>query len=71
MEAIEFIRNYKNYLTEIESVVRPEYIKVVEVLKEIDPHDLVGPDTWFNTEINAKGFVWNLFLTENKKFTTN
>jgi hypothetical protein len=64
MEAIEFVANYENYLTEIEQVVKPEFLPVIEKLRAIDPHDLVRPDTWFQGSANARGYVWLLFLKE-------
>ena len=66
MEAIEFVANYENYLSEIEQVVRPEYHPVIEKLREIDPHDLVRPDSWFQGSANARGYVWLLFLKEKR-----
>ena len=67
MDAIEFVNNYENYLTEIEQVVKPEYQPAIERLRKNDPHDLVRPDTWFQGATNARGFVWALFLQEFKK----
>ena len=64
MEAIEFVANYENYLTEIEQVVKPEFYPVIKKLREIDPHDLVRPDSWFQGSANARGYVWLLFLKE-------
>ena len=67
MDAIEFVSNYENYLSEIEQVVKPEYQPAIERLRENDPHDLVRPDTWFQGSSNARGYVWMLFLQEIKK----
>ena len=67
MDAIEFVSKYENYLTEIEQVVKPEYQSAIERLRENDPHELVKPDTWFQGENNARGYVWSLFLQEIKK----
>ncbi len=64
MEAIEFVTKYEQYLTEIEQVVKPEYLPVIEKLRDIDPHDLVRPDAWFQGSANARGYVWSLFLKE-------
>ena len=64
MEAIEFVANYENFLAEIEQVVKSEYHPVIEKLREIDPHDLVKPDSWFQGSANARGYVWMLFLKE-------
>ena len=67
MDAIEFVVNYENYLTEIEQVVKPEYLPIIKELKEIDPHDLVRPESWFQSESEARGYVWSMFLRELKK----
>ena len=67
MDAIEFVANYENYLAEIEQVIKPEFLPIIEQLKENDPHDLVTPDTWFQGSTNARGFVWSLFLREIKE----
>ncbi len=67
MDAIEFVSNYENYLSEIEQVVKPEHYPVIERLRENDPHDLVRPDTWFQGAANARGYVWTLFIQEIKK----
>jgi len=58
MDAIEFVSNYKTYLSEIEQVVKPECHSVIGKLRELDPHDLVRPESWFHTETNARGYVW-------------
>jgi len=64
MEAIEFVSNYQNYVTEIEQVVRPEYHSVIGKLKGMDPHDIISPESWFMTKSHARGYVWSLFLKE-------
>lgn len=62
MDAIEFIRNYPAYIKELEEVVKPELINVVDELKNTDPHDLISPDVWFVSETQARGYVWSLFI---------
>jgi hypothetical protein len=62
MEAIEFINNYNSYLEEISQVIKPELQTILGELKEIDPHDLIKPEGYFNSESHAKGYVWSLFL---------
>jgi hypothetical protein len=47
MDSIIFIRKYEAYLNEIQKVVKPEYQSVIDDLLQIDPHDLITPDTWF------------------------
>ena len=64
MDSIEFIVNYKSYLAEIEQVIRPEYQPALDRLKEMDPQDLITPATWFQGAVNARGFVWSLFIKE-------
>jgi len=59
--------NFEKYLTEIEQVVKPEYIPIIEQLKETDPHDLLRPEAWFQSESEARGYVWTMFLKEVRK----
>jgi hypothetical protein len=62
MDAIEFIKNYKGYVEEIELVIKPEYQSIVTKLKDTDPHDLIVPDSWFVSDRSARGYVWSMFL---------
>ena len=67
MDAIQFVGNYEDYLNEIEQVVKPELLPVIEQLRQEDPHDLVKPDSWFPNEMAARGFVWTLFINQKRK----
>ena len=67
MDAINFIRNYQYYLEEIENVAKPEFLPILKELKEMDPHDLIRPDTFFTSESDARGFVWTMFLRQVRK----
>ena len=67
MEAIEFVMNYETYLNEIEQVVKPEYAPIIERLRANDPHDILRPESWFQSESAARGYVWTMFLRECKK----
>ena len=67
MDAFEFICNYYMFLEEIEQVIKPELLPVLEELKETDPHDLITPETWFVNTNQARGFVWSLFLQHVRK----
>ena len=67
MDAIEFIRNYPKYISELEIIVKPELMHVLDELKNEDPHYLVGPDVWFVSETQARGYVWSLFLKKCKE----
>ena len=62
MEAIWFINNYEYFIDEIQSVIKPELLPIIEELKATDPHDLVRPDSWFQSESDARGYVWGLFI---------
>lgn len=62
MEAIEFIIKYPKYLEEIDLVIKPELLPVLQELKDTDPHNLITPDIWFVSETQARGYVWSLFL---------
>ena len=68
MDAITFVKNYTDYLDEISQVIKSELQPILNELRELDPHDLVQPDSWFNTESEAKGFVWKMFLKRVKKY---
>lgn len=67
MDSIIFIRKYETFLNEIQQVVKPEYQSVIDELRQIDPHDLIRPDSWFIDETSARGLVWKLFLLKVKK----
>lgn len=62
MDSIHFVINYPAYLDEIQMVIKPELQPVINSMREIDPHDLITPETWFPTENSAKGLVWELFV---------
>ena len=66
MDAIQFIRNYSGYIKELEEIVKPELLPVLEDLKNKDPHHLISPDVWFVSETQARGYVWSLFLRKCK-----
>lgn len=38
MDAIEFIQNYPGYVSELEEIVKPELLPVIDELKSTDPH---------------------------------
>ena len=69
MDAIGLINNYVLFLEEISRVIKPELLPVIDQMKDIDPHDLVQPNTFFLNEDHARGFVWNIFLTRAKKYS--
>jgi hypothetical protein len=67
MKTIEFVTNYESYVKEIEAVVRPEFKPIIQKILEIDPHDLITPDSYFEGENDAKGLVWKIFMKKAKK----
>ena len=67
MDAIEFIEKIRALSGEIGSVIRPELFPLVDELRTTDPHDLVTPETWFPTENDARGLIWNIFVKRAKK----
>lgn len=67
MKAIEFVTNYETYVKEIESVVRSEFKPIIQKMLEIDPHDLITPESYFEHESDAEGFVWKIFIKKAKK----
>ncbi len=69
MDALEFIGKYGNYIDEIALVVKPEYQAVIDKMREIDPHDLITPESWFVSERSARGYVWSMFIRRVKLST--
>jgi len=67
IDAIEFVNYYQEFISEIEEVVKPEYEKAIQTLKDKDPHDIVRPEAWFHNINDARGLVWAMFLRESKK----
>ena len=67
MNALEFIWNYPNYISELDQVVKSELLPILEELRNTDPHDLISPDVWFVSETQARGYVWSLFISRCKK----
>lgn len=68
MESIEFINRYESYLDEISEVVKPLLLPIIEELRQIDPHDLVIHDKFFESESHGKGLVWNMFIKGVRKY---
>jgi hypothetical protein len=67
MDAFEFINQYEILIQEIECVIKPELLPVLEELKQTDPHDLIKPETWFVSSNHARGFIWSLFISKCRK----
>lgn len=67
MDAIEFVIKYPRYIQEIRSVIRSEFLPLLNELAQVDPHDLVTPETWFPNENAARGYVWSMLLKETKE----
>ena len=67
MKAIEFVMKYESYVKEIESVVRTEFKPIIQKMLETDPHDLITPESYFEHENHARGFVWRIFMKKAKK----
>ena len=66
MDAIDFVNRYPAYIAQLEKVVKPEYKAAIKKMKELDPHDLVEPQHYFNSGAEAVGMVFGLLLREIK-----
>jgi hypothetical protein len=62
MDAIEFVNKYPEYVNDIRKVVKPELLYILDKMDEIDPHDLVRPESYFIHEPHAFGYVWSMFM---------
>jgi hypothetical protein len=67
MEAIQFVSNFDLFIDEILSVIKPELYPIVKGLRDIDPHDLIRPDAYLNSESHARGIVWSIFMNRVRK----
>jgi len=63
----QFILKYPVYISEIEKIIKPEYLIVVDKLRsiKIKEHYLCR-NLKAISEYEARGFVWALFLNEFK-----
>ena len=52
---------YPNYISQLEAVVKPEHLSAIEKLRALDPHNMVRPEHYFNSEAEAVGVVFRLF----------
>ena len=66
MDSIQFIERYPTLVKQIQEVIRPELFPIIADLLEMEPLDLVTPETWFPNENSAYGFVWRLFMDKVK-----
>jgi len=65
---INLSSKYQQFVSEIEKVLKPEFKTSVLNVRKVDLHDyFFEPDTWFNNETEAKGFIISLFLKDLKK----
>ena len=71
MDAIEFFSHYQGYLSQLESVVKPELLPALQRLRDTDPHDLVSPEHYFNSEVEGVGMVFKLFLRQIQIYRIN
>lgn len=67
MNAITFIGLYDKYVAELEALTKIECQNAIQAMRQTDPHDLISPDTWFQSEYCARGFVYTLFMNECRK----
>jgi hypothetical protein len=61
MNAELFVQRYQDFVSELEQVVKKEFYPIIRKMQTIDVHDLVTPDTYFSSEWDARGYVWNIF----------
>ena len=64
MDAIEFVTRYPGYISQLEAVVKPEHLPAIEKLRAFDPHDIVKQEHYFNSEAEALGLIFRLFLRQ-------
>jgi len=68
MDSIDFIIRYPKLVDEMGSVIDPKWKSVLEEMRNIDPHDLVTPNTWFINDSSVRGFLFTIFLNKVKGY---
>jgi hypothetical protein len=63
----EFVIRYPGYISQLEAVVKLEHLPAIEKLRALDPHDVVRPEHYFNSEAEAVGVVFRMFLRQISK----
>jgi hypothetical protein len=63
----EFVIKYPGYISQLEAVVKPGHLPAIEKLRALDPHDTVRPEHYFNSEAEAVGVVFRMFLRQISK----
>ena len=59
---------FQHYISEMEDIIHPELKTEIINVRSLDLHDyFFSPEHWFGNEIEAKGFIWSLFMKQNKK----
>jgi hypothetical protein len=66
MDAIEFVNRHQAYLAQLSKIVKPEFHHIIRKLQKNDSHDVVKPEHYFNSEAEASGVVFRLFLRKLK-----
>ncbi len=68
MEPIEFLNRYPDYISQLEKVLKPKFEPVIKELKALDPHNIISPEHFLNSEAEAMGVVFKLFLKKLKNY---
>lgn len=66
MDAMDFVWNYHDYLNEIRLLIKPEYLPILDEL-DMDPHELVSPDSYFLNEEHMKGVILVMIMRRIKE----
>lgn len=67
MDALEFIANYKSYVARIEAISAEKFQPAIDEMYSRDPHDMVSPSSYFNSDAEAVGLVFRYFRLECNK----
>ncbi len=67
IEPLMCIDRYMKYVEQIGDVVMKKFDPIIDYMYQLDPHDLITPDTYFSSNNEAIGFVFGLFINFCKK----
>ncbi len=67
MKSKVFIKNYTLYVELLLPIVQKKFYPIIFEMMGKNPKDLILPDTYFENESEARGFIFELFVNIGKR----
>ena len=65
-----FHPDYLDYNDKISQVIKPKLLSILDELLQIEVHDLFRPDSWFQSESEARDHLFSMSFSECYGFVT-